>query len=283
MRGDKKRSRARQAASGCSEAPARTHSRHEGRSGTRRHTSDSKLMAGLTHRACRDMAGQGGAVAQAWAAEHRWPSMAGLCLAPENAWHGCELWRGVVHAQRHGHPTHAAGGNESVIKRGRGAQQGNGERCEGTYKRSHCSMAGNIDKASDEGFGHKGLKGSKRHNIEQLVGMPRLQQKACPPWSLVFYKKNRSTHDTKADHHRRGKRDKRMWLGAAHRGLIDMVQVFRRTHQGRPRWLSYGPPWAHYLGGYQDRLLGGPLGLPGLRYTASEGVEHKDYTGVVLG
>jgi hypothetical protein len=24
--------------------------------------------------------------------------------------------------------------------------------------------------------------------------------------------------------------------------------------------LSYGPPWAHYLSGYQDRLLGGPLG-----------------------
>jgi hypothetical protein len=47
--------------------------------------------------------------------------------------------------------------------------------------------------------------------------------------------------------------------------------------------LSYGPPWAHYLGGYQDRLLVGPLGLPGLRYTAPEGVEHKDYTGVVLG
>jgi hypothetical protein len=47
--------------------------------------------------------------------------------------------------------------------------------------------------------------------------------------------------------------------------------------------LSYGPPWAHYIGGYQDRLLGGPLGLPGLRYTAPEGVEHKDYTGVVLG
>jgi hypothetical protein len=47
--------------------------------------------------------------------------------------------------------------------------------------------------------------------------------------------------------------------------------------------MSYGPPRAHYLGGYQDRLLGGPLGLPGLRYTAPEGVEHKDYTGVVLG
>jgi hypothetical protein len=47
--------------------------------------------------------------------------------------------------------------------------------------------------------------------------------------------------------------------------------------------LSYGPPWAHYLGGYQDRLLGGPLGLPGLRYTALDGVEHKDYGGEVLG
>jgi hypothetical protein len=47
--------------------------------------------------------------------------------------------------------------------------------------------------------------------------------------------------------------------------------------------LSYGPPWAHYLGGFQDRLLGGPLGLPDLRYTAPEGVEHKDSTGVVLG
>jgi hypothetical protein len=47
--------------------------------------------------------------------------------------------------------------------------------------------------------------------------------------------------------------------------------------------LSYGPPWAHYLGGYRDRLLGGPLGLPGLHYTATEGVEHKDCRGEVLG
>jgi hypothetical protein len=47
--------------------------------------------------------------------------------------------------------------------------------------------------------------------------------------------------------------------------------------------LSYGPPWAHYLSGYQDRLLGGPLGLPGLCYTAPDGVEHKDYRGEVLG
>jgi hypothetical protein len=47
--------------------------------------------------------------------------------------------------------------------------------------------------------------------------------------------------------------------------------------------LSYGPPWAHYLGGYQDRLLGGPLGLLGLRCTAPDGVKHKDYGGEVLG
>jgi hypothetical protein len=53
--------------------------------------------------------------------------------------------------------------------------------------------------------------------------------------------------------------------------------------QKKAKKVSYGPPWAHYLGGYQDRLLGGPLGLPGLRYTAPEGVEHKDYTGIVLG
>jgi hypothetical protein len=50
-----------------------------------------------------------------------------------------------------------------------------------------------------------------------------------------------------------------------------------------PEDVSYGPPWAHYLGGYQDRLLGGPLGLHGLRYTAPDGVEHKDYGGEVLG
>jgi hypothetical protein len=49
------------------------------------------------------------------------------------------------------------------------------------------------------------------------------------------------------------------------------------------RGLSYGPPWAHYLGGYQDRLLDGPLGLPGLRCTAPDGVKHKDYRGEVLG
>jgi hypothetical protein len=47
--------------------------------------------------------------------------------------------------------------------------------------------------------------------------------------------------------------------------------------------LSYGPPWAHYLGGYQDRLLGGPLGLLVLCYTAPDGMGRKDYGGEVLG
>jgi hypothetical protein len=52
------------------------------------------------------------------------------------------------------------------------------------------------------------------------------------------------------------------------------------THDHR---LSYGPPWTHYLDGYQDRLLGGPLGLPGLCHTTPDGVRRKDYSGEVLG
>jgi hypothetical protein len=47
--------------------------------------------------------------------------------------------------------------------------------------------------------------------------------------------------------------------------------------------VSYGPPWAHYLGGYQDRLLSGPLGLLGLCHTAPDGVRRKDCGGEVLG
>jgi hypothetical protein len=46
--------------------------------------------------------------------------------------------------------------------------------------------------------------------------------------------------------------------------------------------LSYGPPWAYYLGGYQDRLLGGPLGLLDLGPTTPDGVGRKDYGGEVL-
>jgi hypothetical protein len=83
---------------------------------------------------------------------------------------------------------------------------------------------------------------------------------------------------------------RRNWAGLASLGRPAQAQF---GPVGRPfalvgpqvimHFLSYGPPWAHYLGGYQDRLLGGPLGLPGLRCTASEGVEREDYTGVVLG
>jgi hypothetical protein len=43
--------------------------------------------------------------------------------------------------------------------------------------------------------------------------------------------------------------------------------------------LSYAPPWAHYLGGYQDRLLGGPLRLLDLGHTVPDGVRCKDYGG----
>jgi hypothetical protein len=65
----------------------------------------------------------------------------------------------------------------------------------------------------------------------------------------------------------------------AHRRRPEKAPV----HETRRGELSYGPPWAHYLGGYQDRLLGGPLGLPDLRCTAPDGVKHKDYRGEVLG
>jgi hypothetical protein len=67
--------------------------------------------------------------------------------------------------------------------------------------------------------------------------------------------------------------------------VITCTQFKRDYMDAIDTWdaVSYGPPWAHYLGGYQDRLLGGPLGLPGLRYTTPEGVEHKDCGGEVLG
>jgi hypothetical protein len=39
----------------------------------------------------------------------------------------------------------------------------------------------------------------------------------------------------------------------------------------------------HYLGGYQEQLLGGPLGLLDLGYRAPDGVGCKDYGGGVLG
>jgi hypothetical protein len=47
--------------------------------------------------------------------------------------------------------------------------------------------------------------------------------------------------------------------------------------------LSYGHPWAHYSGGYQDWLLCGPLGLLDLGCTAPDGVDCKTCRGLVLG
>jgi hypothetical protein len=47
--------------------------------------------------------------------------------------------------------------------------------------------------------------------------------------------------------------------------------------------VSHGPPWAHYLDGYHDRLLGGPLGLPDLCRMVPVGVRRKDHGGEVLG
>jgi hypothetical protein len=61
--------------------------------------------------------------------------------------------------------------------------------------------------------------------------------------------------------------------------LLDAILLDYKVLRG----LSYGPPWAHYLGGYQDRLLDGPLGLPDLCRTVPDGVRRKDYGGEVLG
>jgi hypothetical protein len=47
--------------------------------------------------------------------------------------------------------------------------------------------------------------------------------------------------------------------------------------------MSFGPPLDHYLSGYQDRLHGGPLGLPNLCRTVPAGVRRKDHGGEVLG
>jgi hypothetical protein len=61
--------------------------------------------------------------------------------------------------------------------------------------------------------------------------------------------------------------------------LLEAILLDYKVLEG----LSYGPPWAHHLGEYQDRLLGGPLGLLDLRCAAPAGVKHKDYRGEVLG
>jgi hypothetical protein len=61
--------------------------------------------------------------------------------------------------------------------------------------------------------------------------------------------------------------------------LLEAIQLDYKVLGG----LSYGPHWAHCLGGYQDRLLGGPLGLPGLCHMAPGGVRRKDYGREVLG
>jgi hypothetical protein len=61
--------------------------------------------------------------------------------------------------------------------------------------------------------------------------------------------------------------------------LLETVQLDYKVLGG----LSYGHPWAQCSGGYQDRLLSGPLGLLDLCYTALDGVERKDCGGGVLG
>jgi hypothetical protein len=72
----------------------------------------------------------------------------------------------------------------------------------------------------------------------------------------------------------------RRWFSSVTLVMTKEYITFGDNGKGR---MSYGPPWAHYLDGYHDRLLGGPLGLLDLRCTAPDGVKHKDYRGEVLG
>jgi hypothetical protein len=67
------------------------------------------------------------------------------------------------------------------------------------------------------------------------------------------------------------------------RAIIDRIAKEQDCGRTMDELLSYGPPWAHYLGRYQDGLLGGPLGLLDLCYTTPDGVERKYYDGGVLG
>jgi hypothetical protein len=61
--------------------------------------------------------------------------------------------------------------------------------------------------------------------------------------------------------------------------LVEAILLDYKVLEG----LSYGPPWAYYISGYQDQLLGGPLGLLGLCHMAPDGVRRKDYSREVLG
>jgi hypothetical protein len=72
----------------------------------------------------------------------------------------------------------------------------------------------------------------------------------------------------------------RYWVEAVNTNTTCHVgnQIFLRAFLNKTSYelMSYGPPWTHYLSGYQDRLLGWPLGLLGLGCMTTVGVERKD-------
>jgi hypothetical protein len=74
-----------------------------------------------------------------------------------------------------------------------------------------------------------------------------------------------------------------VWLVPRVRFIGENINSDHLTYHLEDPRVSYGPPWAHYLGGYQDRLLSGPLGLLGLCHTTPDDVRRKDYGGEVLG
>jgi hypothetical protein len=101
---------------------------------------------------------------------------------------------------------------------------------------------------------------------------------------MISSKKSREKPSQIRGINRRTKTPKRHKKTHGNHNTEASIQTMKDSYRfSLPPQLLYGPPWAHYLGGYQDRLLGGPLGLPDLSCTAPDGVEHKDYGEGVLG
>jgi hypothetical protein len=103
------------------------------------------------------------------------------------------------------------------------------------------------------------------------AGRPSLFRGPITPYDLVairtIYSPEAKSHDESICHPPPRSREER-----------DTVPE-RRGSRWLTRVLPYGRPWAHCLSGYQDRLLGGPLGLLGLGCTTPVGVERKDLGG----
>jgi hypothetical protein len=132
--------------------------------------------------------------------------------------------------------------------------------------------------SEDEGDRHKSRKSSK--NLSELSCFARdgfCTMALSPDSKMSTQSDSDSNSDDEVCDELPFLRQENERLGLFLDNRDDMLREAKKM-----RKLSYGPPWAHYLGGYQDRLLCGTLGLPGLCHTAPDGVRCKDYGGEVF-